>query len=283
MSSSSPVSHFLEHGYVILSNLLTVLEITELITALEPYEVLRPHGRTDFEGTKSKRVYSLAGKGNGVFMRLVAEHPAVLNVLDELLFNNYLLSTFQSIRLEQGEKAQEWHTDDAFYGLYSHPRPGTLAVSTIWALEDFTLENGATEIIPRSQVWGLERPEMRQGGFESMKVVMPAGSCVLYDGALWHRGGQNKSNKTRLALSPQYCQPWLRTQESQLLIVPPHIASTYSQRSKSLLGYSIHPPFLGQVDGMHPTRLCDPNYALAKTHDADIANMVLKKPKSAFL
>jgi ectoine hydroxylase-related dioxygenase (phytanoyl-CoA dioxygenase family) len=75
-----------------------------------------------------------------------------------------------------------------------------------------------------------------------------------------HRGGENRSAGTRLAISPQYCQPWLRPQESQLLIVPPAAAARCSPRAQSMLGYSIHPPFIGQVDGMHPLRLVDPNY-----------------------
>ena len=87
---------------------------------------------------------------------------------------------------------------------------------------------------------------------------------------------------TRLAISPQYCQPWLRTQESQLLIAPPQVAARYSPRAQAMLGYSIHPPFLGQVDGMHPLRLVDPEYRQRKTRDHAIADQLLEKPKSQF-
>src|SRR5690348_8218185 len=95
-------------GFVILPSVLSADEIAEIQAALAPYEHERPMGRTNFEGQVTQRVYSLAGKGD-VFMRL-AEHPAVVAVLDALLLPNWLLSTFQSIRLHPGETVQPWHT-----------------------------------------------------------------------------------------------------------------------------------------------------------------------------
>jgi ectoine hydroxylase-related dioxygenase (phytanoyl-CoA dioxygenase family) len=269
---AAALAHFEEHGYVILERVLDEARLDELQRALVPFEAQRPFGRNDFEGERTHRVYSLAGKG-AVFMRL-AEEPAVVNLLDRLLLPSWLLSNLQSIRLYPGETAQPWHTDDAFYGV---PRPrGRLAVSTIWAIEDFTVENGATELVPGSHLWGRQRPE----GHPSVHAVMPRGSVVLFDGALWHRGGANRAAATRLAISPQYCQPWLRTQESQLLIAPPEVARGYSDRARAMLGYSIHPPFLGQVDGMHPLRLVDPAYRQKKTSDHAVADRFLARPGS---
>ncbi|HSB99382.1 MAG TPA: phytanoyl-CoA dioxygenase family protein, partial [Burkholderiaceae bacterium] len=87
------------------------------------------------------------------------------------------------------------------------------------------------------------------------KVVMPAGSLMLTPGTLWHRGGANKSNASRLAITPQYCVAWGRQMESMLLSVPPHIVAQYPERVQQLLGYSIHPPFMGHVNGTHPNRV----------------------------
>ncbi len=242
-------------GYVILENAIDRHALGAIVDALAPHEAERPFGRNAFEGQKSQRVYSLAGKGN-VFLH-VAEHLAVLALVDRLLMPNYLLSTMHSIRLHPGEQAQAWHTDDAFY---FSPRPHALplAISVIWAIEDFTEDNGATEVIPGSHQWGHELPDQRD--VEPVAAVMPAGSALVFDAALWHRGGRNDTSRTRLAISPQYCQPWLRPQESQLLIVQPDAARACSERVRSLLGYSVHPPFIGQVDGMHPLRLVDAGF-----------------------
>lgn len=270
---------FASDGYVILEGLLDRAELDAIQAALAPFERERPMGRNDFEGERTQRVYSLAAKGD-VFLRL-AEHPRIVALLDRLLLPNWLLSTLQSIRLHPGETAQAWHTDDAFYLV---PRPRSqLAVSTIWAIEDFTEENGATEVIPGSHRWGHEHPN--QVEHREVAAVMRAGSVIVFDGALWHRGGANRSSGgTRLALSPQYCQPWLRPQESQLLIMPPERAAAASPRGRSMLGYSIHPPFIGQVEGMNPVRLVDPGYGSGNrvhpSREAEIAVRFLKWPQS---
>ena len=86
---------------------------------------------------------------------------------------------------------------------------------------------------------------------------MPAGSCVFFVGTLWHGGGANTTDRGRLALTAQYCQPWLRTQEAFALSTPPGIARELNPDLQRMLGYSIHPPFVGAVNGMHPLRLLD--------------------------
>lgn len=272
MLLNDALERFKRDGYVILERVLDRGRLDEIVAALAPFEAKTPRGRNNFEGERSQRVYSLAGKGE-VFLRL-AEVPEVVAMLDRLLEPNWLLSNLQSIRLHPGETPQPWHSDDLFYAV-PRPRP-TLAVSTIWAIEDFTDENGATELIPGSHLWGREHPD--DVGAPLIRSIMPAGSVLVFDGALWHRGGANRSSGTRLAISPQYCQPWLRTQESQLLIAPPSVAAGYSPRARAMLGYSIHPPFLGQVDGMHPLRLVDADYRHRKTEDHAIADAVLERP-----
>ena len=269
-----PIERLQSDGYVILERAIDRAAIDELVAALAPHERDRPMGRNAFEGERTHRVYSLAGKGTA-FQRL-AEHPDVLALVDRKLLPNALLSTEQSIRLYPGEQAQRWHTDDAFY-LVPRPRTMTLALTVIWAIEDFTADNGATELIPGSQRWGDDHPDAR--GAASVAAVMPAGSALVFDAALWHRGGANRSRGTRLAISPQYCQPYLRPQESQLLIVPPDAARACSPRMRAMLGYSIHPPFIGQVDGMHPLRLVDQDYREHKTEDHIIADRVLTAPR----
>lgn len=266
-----------EAGYVILKHVLSAEELDRIRAELLPYERDKPMGRNNFEGEKSQRVYSLVAKGPA--FEALAEHPAVVALLDRLMMPNWLLSTMQSIRLHPGETEQPWHTDDIFYPV---PRPHPiLALTAIWAIEDFTEENGATELVPRSHRWGNEHPDDRAR--EIVTAAMPAGSVLIFDGALWHRGGANRSNGTRLCISPQYCQAWLRPQESQLLIAPPPVAERFSPRLRSMVGYNIHPPFVGQVDGMHPMRLIDPTYRSGartqKTEASILADQFLVRPK----
>ncbi len=235
-------------GYVIIKNLLTAQEVQAIKTACT--ELLEHTGRNDFEGLKTQRVYAVLAKTRAID-RLV-DHPRVLALLDNLLMPNYLLSQAQIINILPGETVQDLHADDEFYPL---PRPRkALGAATVWAIDDFTEENGATSIVPKSHLWGDEQVPSRTHAIPS---VMPAGSVVFYPATLWHGGGANQSNASRLAVTCQYCEPWLRTQENYFLSTPLDVVSEVSEDIRRMLGYSIHPPFIGMVNGMHPKRLLE--------------------------
>jgi ectoine hydroxylase-related dioxygenase (phytanoyl-CoA dioxygenase family) len=68
--------------------------------------------------------------------------------------------------------------------------------------------------------------------------------------------GANTTAREGLAVTVQYCQPWLRPMEAFTLSVPRELARTVSDGIR-MLGYSIHPPFIGAVDRLHPLRLLE--------------------------
>jgi len=172
-------------GFVVLARVLGADEISSIRTALEPHLQGRHFGRNRFEGLRTQRVYALCAKGR-VFADLVS-HPRVLRLLDHLLEPNYLLSAALAIHLGAGSEAQQFHADDGSYHI-PRPRP-PVGGSSIWALDDFTAENGATEVIPGSHRWGDERPTPDDPRAD--KIVMPVGSVAVFLGMLWHRGGAN--------------------------------------------------------------------------------------------
>jgi ectoine hydroxylase-related dioxygenase (phytanoyl-CoA dioxygenase family) len=126
----------------------------------------------------------------------------------------------------------------------------------MWALDDFTEDNGATLVVPGSH----ETPaSARPDEALAIQATMPAGSVMLYVGSLWHGGGANHTSRFRLGVILEYVVSWLRAQESHLLVVPPEVVRTLPPRLQELLGYNIFPPFLGYVDGRHPRRTLDAN------------------------
>ena len=222
-------------------------------------------GRNNFEGFESNRVYALLAKGKP-FVDL-ATHPLALAFAEADLGRECLLSACLAINLHPGETVQPWHYDD---GHMRAPRPrDSWGVSAFWAIDDLTETNGATEILPGSHTWseedylvtildesGKDKDPSTIGSerAQPMKVIMPAGSLMLAKGTLWHRGGANRSQATRCLITPQYCVGWARQLENMILAVPPELAATLPERAQELLGYSIHKPFMGYVDGMHPRR-----------------------------
>jgi len=234
-------------------------EVEALRAALQPYLDLGIQGRNDFEGKRTQRVYSLVGRGT-VFER-TAEHPAVLEFVDQLLRPGYLLTASQAICIHPGETPQPLHYDDVFYTI-PRPRPA-VSVSTIWALDDFTLAGGGTEVVSGSHAWGDERiagVDTSGRGVALTPIEMSAGSLVVFAGTLLHRGGANRSSTTRRAFSHQYCEPWARQQENFTLSIPRERARAMTPRLRQLIGYSVHPPFMGQLAGRHPEKALAERY-----------------------
>jgi ectoine hydroxylase-related dioxygenase (phytanoyl-CoA dioxygenase family) len=247
-------------GYAIAEALISPREVAEIKAALAPWLRGEKMGRNDFEGYRSERVYALLAKAPPV--ACIIEHPVMLGVLDQLLTAHYRLSACLAIQVHPGETAQGWHFDDAYVFI---PRPRRmLGVSAIWAFDDFTETNGATELIPGSHLWGPDE-QPAPGDARAVKVRMRAGSAVIFAGTTVHRGGAHRGTGTRLGITPQYCEPWIRQIENMPLAVPAELARGYSERIQELLGYDIfEPTFVGYVDGMHPKRLLDPGYDARK-------------------
>ena len=244
-------------GCVVIEDLLDARAVHDIKAALAPWLDGSKFGRNDFEGLRSERVYALLAKAPAIAQ--IIEHPLVLTLLDQLLPAQFLLSAALAINVHPGETPQRWHTDDVSNQLPG-PRPHPFTgVSTIWAFDDFTTTNGATEVLPGSHLWTDDR--FTVAARDPVQVIMPAGSAVIFLGNVVHRGGANHSAGTRLAITPQYCAPWLRQLENMVLAVPPEQAGQYSTRLQEMLGYStIDPGFMGYVDGMHPRRLIDAGY-----------------------
>jgi hypothetical protein len=238
----------LEDGYVAVADLLSPAEVAAARADLGRILQATPTGRNDFEGRATQRVYALFAKTR-TFDR-AATGPLLLDVLDRVL-ENYQLSAPVGIRIGPGERAQAMHRDDAVYPL---PRPGPpVVVNTMWPLDEFTARNGATRFIPGSHRWV---PGREPAAEDPVSVAtMAPGSALFYLGSLWHGGGANRTDAPRLGVILEYAAGWLRPQENHSLAVPRDIARNLSPRLQELLGYGICPPFLGYVDGAHPSKV----------------------------
>lgn len=236
-------------GFVIVPDVVSVERIDAIRADVLP-RLAHDGGRNNFEGFATRRLYCVIAKT--LSCNALVEHPVVLGLLDRLLEPNYLLSQLQVIDILPGEAAQPLHPDDAFYP-WPRPRP-PLGVATIWPLDDFTAENGATVVIPGSHLWDDRMPTEAERE-AAVPAVMRRGDVLLFLGTLWHGGGANRSDRSRACVTAQYCAPWCRQQENFSLSVPRERVRECSEHVQRMLGYSIHPPFMGFVDGMHPKRL----------------------------
>jgi ectoine hydroxylase-related dioxygenase (phytanoyl-CoA dioxygenase family) len=241
-------------GFTVIPDFMDAATLQRVRDGLAPFQDTH-HGRNAFEGFSTERVYTLVARAK-VFEDLAID-PRVLALLDRFLQPGYLLTATQSIRINPGETAQDLHTDDGFYRL-PRPRPA-ISFTLIAAVDAFTAQNGATEVIPGSHLWGNPGDPGRPNAKAEMEALLvpmeiPAGAAFVMAGTLIHRGGANRTDRPRLAFTNQYCEPWARPQENFFLAIPREEVAAMPRRLQQLLGYDIWPPFMGMVTASHPAK-----------------------------
>lgn len=244
-------------GYTILEQViepeLVAAVAHDLLRLEETYEV-KP-ARNAFEGAHTVRIYNLLVHGK--LYEQIPVHPAVLPLVEALLDPGCLVSSLSSIGIDPGERAQPIHADDQLLPL---PKPHVaLVCNTMWALTDFTEENGATRVIPGSHL--RDHSPAFGTRYDSVVAEMPRGSVLVWHGSLWHGGGANRSGQRRVGIAMNYCAGWVRQQENQQLGIPREIARGFSPRLRELVGYGVYNGLVGHIDKRDPQFLLDPDAA----------------------
>ncbi|MDA8356140.1 MAG: phytanoyl-CoA dioxygenase family protein [Actinomycetota bacterium] len=199
-----------------------------------------------FEGRSTTRIYNLLVHGS--LYQQIPVHPEVLPLVEAVLDPGLLISSLSSISIGPGEVAQPIHADDQLIPL-ERPHPPVIC-NTMWAITDFTEENGATRLVA-----GSHRRDQAPNPLESYETIaaeMPKGSVLVWVGSLWHGGGANRSKEHRVGIAMNYCAGFIRQQENQQLGVPPRIVSSFTRRLQELVGYSVYNGLLGHIDKKHP-------------------------------
>lgn len=204
-----------------------------------------------FEGLSTVRIYNLLARGR-VYER-VAEHAAVLPLVEAVLDRGCLVSSLSSIAIGPGETAQPLHADDQLIPL---PRPHVpIVCNTMWALTDFTADNGATRVLPGSHnLAGLPEPF---ADLPCIHAEMKRGSVLVFNGSLWHGGGANRTDAPRVGIAMNYCAGWVRQQENQQLGIPIERARQFSPRLRRLAGFGLYKRLLGHIDKCSPDDLLE--------------------------
>ena len=244
-----------EEGFAVAPGIVPrdlVRDLSARIDALM-VELAVPHGANTFLGRRTRRIFNLLARH--ALFRAVPVFPGTLAVVERVLDPECLLSSLTAIEMAPGQERQPIHADDGSHGL---PRPAPpMVVVAMWALTDFTRENGGTHVVPGSHRQG--RRPARGEQHASVQVEMPAGSVLFYNGSLWHGGGENRSNGRRMAIVANYCAGFLRQEECQLLAIPREQVAEFPPRLRRLVGYGTYRGLLGHVDQRNPETLVDPD------------------------
>jgi ectoine hydroxylase-related dioxygenase (phytanoyl-CoA dioxygenase family) len=238
-------------GYTIVEDAIEpafVDALNEDLSRLERELAVAPAGN-DFEGADTLRVYNLLVHGE-VWQR-VPVHESVLPIVEGVLDPGCLISSLSSVNIGPGETPQPIHADDMLIPI-PKPHPPTVC-NSMWALTDFTEENGATRIIPGSHL-ADSSPNYGQP-YDSIPAEMARGSVLIWHGSLWHGGGANRTDERRIGIAMNYCAGYIRQQENQQLGIPPSLVRSFSPRLQELVGYGVYSGLIGHIDKKAPMQL----------------------------
>src|SRR6056300_110289 len=239
VSMDTPIERILEildeDAGLIIDNFLSDQNLESIKNDLKPYLNVTRNGQDEFTGFETKRVGALMTRSKTC--QDLALDPLINQMADSFLgphCESYQLHFTSAIQIGPGESSQILHRDRGVWGGYI-PRKIETQFSTVWAINDFTKENGATQVVPGSHKWVKDRMPLDE---EVESAEMNAGSVFIYTGSIMHGGGANQTSENRLGVFLHYAPNWLRQEENQYLSCPPSIAKELEPELRDLMGYS---------------------------------------------
>lgn len=243
-----PVLH--EYGFAIIPAAISVAARRRLNDELDGHFSSADPCEGLFYGLKTKRFGRLLSRSrecqnlalNSIAMK------AALGILGDGC-EQIQLNLTQAIEIGPGSPSQVPHRDQDIWMGARHS--GEMMLNCMWAIDDFTAENGATMIWPGSH---LEPDEALPDG-EPIQAEMAAGSVCILLGSTLHGGGSNWTEQRRRGLVMSYCLGWLKPCENPWLAYPPHVAKEFNAELSNLIGYRMDAPSLNNFEGRCPSEL----------------------------
>ncbi len=234
-------------GAAIIDGLVRPEVMDQADAELRPYVDATKFGPDEFSGRRTKRTGGLVARS--ATCRDFVMHPLILGATKIVLSQatSFQLHLTQVIAIGPGEPAQAIHRDQWAFDFFPFPKDYDVQCNTIWAMTDFTEQNGATRIIPGSNHFD---DKLRFKEEETIPAEMKKGSVLVYNGSVYHGGGANRSDRARVGINITYNVSWLRQEENQYLSVPQDIARTLPVELLKLIGYRRGAYSLGYVDDL---------------------------------
>ena len=129
-----------------------------------------------------------------------------------------------------------------------------MAMNVTWTLVDFTIENGATLLWPGSHL-SCQIPEAESFPPGFVYAEAPAGTAVIWDAAMWHASGINKSSSPRYAILAYYQRSWMRGKTDSQRFFPPEVRPKLSQAAQRLYGFQSGVPDYSEVKALSAEQL----------------------------
>lgn len=196
-----------------------------------------------FDNGRSQRIFNLINKDQA-FAPLI-EHPSVLELIDAELGRDCVLADVSVNNVGADTDSGGWHIDSPISTM-PEPLPDfTLAIQTVWMLDDFTEANGATHVVAGSHR-SRKRPPAGQAEYPG-EVVLEGrrGSVAMWLSQTWHRHGPNRSDAARTGMVVQYGRAWVKPFVDLRSPLTAEDAARLSPRMRYLMGCNANAPVRG--------------------------------------
>lgn len=199
-------------GYGILNSGYTTQELEHLSDAFNQTrtDYVKKYGEQFLrDANEFHTVRAILTHGGPLFVHL-ATNQNLLNVLGKLIAGKFILNQQNGVINPPGEAYNQgvWHRDLP-YQHYVSSTP--LAVNALFCIDDFTLENGATFVLPATHK-AINYPSGSYIQRNALQITARAGQYILIDCMLFHSGGLNRTNKERRAVNHVYTIPYFKQQ-----------------------------------------------------------------------
>ncbi len=225
-----------EKGYTVLERCVGDELLNELRARIrEVFEDEGDRAGHEFRTEEhARRLANLVDKGE-VFRRAIVL-PRVLELVRHVLGPDIKLSSLNARSADPAtDVGQPLHVD-----MSAIPdEKGYWVCNTVWVLDDFTTENGATRMIPGSHRWGTRPQDVLEDPMaphpEEILLTARAGSIAVMNAHLWHGGTANRTAVPRLAMHAFYCRRDKPQQQYQKALLRPEVQATLSPELRDIL------------------------------------------------
>ncbi len=172
-------------------------------------------------------------------MRDLMMHPVTEQLADRHLLPNcskWTLNVTAALEVGPGARDQVLHREEDLYPYFPLPRPN-LILASMWAMSDFTADNGGTQLVPGSHRWDADR---KAAPDEVVRAEMSAGSVLYWLGGTLHGAGANSTPEDwRYGIVLTYNLGWLRQEENQHVSIPLADVLALPDAVRSRLGFDM--------------------------------------------
>lgn len=185
------------YGFTILERVLTKEQAVEMREALIRCE---QKVGTDHKHRGAARHVSNLPTLDPIFFKAI-DHPRVLPLLEHHLGESMIMGSLNSRIVRPGDGYQDLHSDIPVEMLNMD---SPVMMNTVWMLDAFTSEVGATRCVPGTHKSGLGGPPEGLDLKHVAEAIAPIGSVLVFNGQTWHGGGKNTGDRNRHALFGHY-------------------------------------------------------------------------------